>query len=488
MSTAAHYRSNLRDIYFNLFEVLRVQDATFGRGPYAGFDEDTARAALGGLEEFVQASFANSFVAGDRQGARFDGAGNVTLPAEVTASLRAYYEGGWHNLELPEALGGMGAPPSVGWAGFELLAGSHAAATFYLLGNLVAKVIDRLGTPGQRARFVENMVKGHWGATMVLTEPDAGSDVGAGTTRARHVAGDEYLLEGTSASSPTATSTCRPTSSTWCWPGPRAAARHQGPVDVHRAQVLGRGRRIARRAQRHRGHQHRAQDGHQGVGDLRADARRRYAVPGPPGRRQVHDGIAQMFQVIEYARMGVGTKSMATCRPRTSTRSRTPGPQAGRRPGPRRRQDRAAGRDHPPPRRAPHAHAAEAAWPRACARWCCGPPACRTRSCWPAATWRRGRRRGRSTPATTCCCRSSRATASEKVYELLAVSLQCFGGSGYCQDYPIEQYIRDQKIDSLYEGTTHIQALDLFFRKVGRDRGATLRRLMARARGDAAPA
>jgi len=68
---------------------------------------------------------------------------------------------------------------------------------------------------------------------------------------------------------------------------------------------------------------------------------------------------------------------------------------------------------------------------------------------------------------------------SEKVYELLASSLQCFGGSGYCQDYPIEQYIRDQKIDSLYEGTTHIQALDLFFRKIGRDRGATLEALRA---------
>jgi hypothetical protein len=67
---------------------------------------------------------------------------------------------------------------------------------------------------------------------------------------------------------------------------------------------------------------------------------------------------------------------------------------------------------------------------------------------------------------------------SEKVYELLSVSLQCLGGSGYCEDYPIEQYIRDQKIDSLYEGTTHIQALDLFFRKIGRDRGATLQALM----------
>jgi hypothetical protein len=69
---------------------------------------------------------------------------------------------------------------------------------------------------------------------------------------------------------------------------------------------------------------------------------------------------------------------------------------------------------------------------------------------------------------------------SEKAYELLAVSLQCFGGSGFCQDYPIEQYIRDQKIDSLYEGTTHIQALDLFFRKIARDGGETFRGLLGR--------
>jgi hypothetical protein len=63
---------------------------------------------------------------------------------------------------------------------------------------------------------------------------------------------------------------------------------------------------------------------------------------------------------------------------------------------------------------------------------------------------------------------------SEKAYELLAQSLQVFGGSGFTQDYPIEQYIRDAKIDTLYEGTTAIQALDLLFRKIVRDNGTTL--------------
>jgi hypothetical protein len=67
--------------------------------------------------------------------------------------------------------------------------------------------------------------------------------------------------------------------------------------------------------------------------------------------------------------------------------------------------------------------------------------------------------------------------SSEKAYELLAQSLQVFGGSGYTRDYPIEQYIRDAKIDTIYEGTTAIQGLDLFFRKIARDQGATLMRL-----------
>ncbi|MDT7765673.1 MAG: hypothetical protein QOC63_5093, partial [Mycobacterium sp.] len=67
-----------------------------------------------------------------------------------------------------------------------------------------------------------------------------------------------------------------------------------------------------------------------------------------------------------------------------------------------------------------------------------------------------------------------KGVGSERAYELLTESLQTLGGSGFLQDYPVEQYIRDAKIDSLYEGTTAIQALDLFFRKIVRDRGEAL--------------
>jgi hypothetical protein len=68
---------------------------------------------------------------------------------------------------------------------------------------------------------------------------------------------------------------------------------------------------------------------------------------------------------------------------------------------------------------------------------------------------------------------------SEKSYELLgSQSLQTFGGSGYLQDYPLEQYIRDAKIDTLYEGTTAIQGMDFFFRKIVRDKGQALTKLL----------
>ena len=79
-----------------------------------------------------------------------------------------------------------------------------------------------------------------------------------------------------------------------------------------------------------------------------------------------------------------------------------------------------------------------------------------------------------------------KGAGSERAYEQLAQSLQTLGGSGYLQDYPIEQYIRDAKIDSLYEGTTAIQGLDLYFRKIVRNQGAALTYLLDQVREFAA--
>ena len=154
MSTgpSRHYRPNLRDTFFNLFEVLDIRSTVLGKAPFSSMDEDTARASLEGLREVVLDKWAPAFADGDRIGAVFDGNGNVTVPKSFHAALDAYYDGEWNHLELPEHLGGLGAPPSVQWAAFELLAGSNPSVCFYVLGTLMAKVIDALGTASQKAR------------------------------------------------------------------------------------------------------------------------------------------------------------------------------------------------------------------------------------------------------------------------------------------------------------------------------------------------
>src|SRR5690606_18778253 len=99
-------------------------------------------------------------------------------------------------LDVPSRLGGYGATPSVRWAMLEMVCGANPAVAFYAFGTVIAMIIERLGTEAQVKRIVGPMLENRWGGTMVLTEPDAGSDVGAGRSKAKHVEGDVWELEG----------------------------------------------------------------------------------------------------------------------------------------------------------------------------------------------------------------------------------------------------------------------------------------------------
>jgi len=476
VTTVDHYKPNLRDTCFQLFEVLAIQAAALGKPPFEAMDEDAARAALEGFLEVMLSAWAPAFAEGDRSGVGFDGKGNVTLPPGYHKALTAYYGGGWHKLELPEHLGGFGAPPSVQWAAFELMAGANPSVCFYVLGSQMAKVIDMFGTPAQKQRYVANILDHHWGATMVLTEPGAGSDVGAGTTKATHVAGDEYRLEGTKRFI---------TNGDFDHPGNivhMVLARPEGAGPGTKGLSLFIVPKIWVEA-----------DGSLGArnGVVVTKVEHKMGIKGSatceltlgdgvPCRGlllgEVHQGIAQMFHVIEYARIAVGTKSMATLSTAYGnalayTRERTQGADLAQ------QTDKAAPRvaiiRHPDVRRMLMLQKAFAEGLRALVLWTAS---IQDRVVLAGGHGSPGARA--SDALNDLMLPLIKGYGAEKVYELLAVSLQCFGGSGYCQDYPIEQYIRDQKIDSLYEGTTHIQALDLFFRKIGRDRGATLQGLL----------
>ena len=192
-----HYKANLRDIEFNLFEVFGRQDV-LGTGPFADMDADTARAILAEVERLATDELAESFVDADRNPPVFDPATHtVTLPESFKKSYTAYIDG---ELVAPRPAGRDSAarPPRrrVRWAVAEMVLGSNPAVHMYARGAAFAA--RPLPARHRRAEASGARVCGErgWGATMVLTEPDAGSDVGAGRTKAVQQADGTWHIEG----------------------------------------------------------------------------------------------------------------------------------------------------------------------------------------------------------------------------------------------------------------------------------------------------
>ena len=189
----------------------------------------------------------------------------------------------------------------------------------------------------------------------------------------------------------------------------------------------------------------------------------------------VHDGIRQMFMIIEHARMMVGTKAIATLstgylNALEFARTRVQGADLTK------MTDKTAPRVTiiAPPRRPPDADDAEG--------YAEGMRALVLYTASQQDTLQIAGASGQPDPAAAelndLLLPVVKGVGSERAYEMLTLSLQTLGGSGFLQDYPIEQYIRDAKIDSLYEGTTAIQGLDLFFRKILRNGGRALAALL----------
>ncbi len=465
-----HFRSNLRDIEFNLFEVFRVQER-LGTGPFEGVDVDVARDTLRELNAVATGPLAASFTDADRHPPVFDPATHsVTLPQSLKDAYRVLWEGEWWRLGLPLELGGYGVPPSVHWAAAELILGANPAAFMYLSGPGFAAVVHRNGTPEQQ-RWAELMIERGWGATMVLTEPDAGSDVGAGRTKAVRQEDGSWHLDGvkrfiTSADHDLTENIlhlvlARPEGAgVTSRPGTKGLSLFLVPkfhFDPATGEPGARNGVFVTNLEHKMGLKASAtceltfgQDGVPAVGFLLGE---------------VHNGIAQMFQVIEYARMMVGTKAIGTASAGylaalEFAKERVQGADLTQ------RLDKSAARvtitHHPEVRRSLMLQKAYAEGLRAVYIY--------------TATWQDRIRLGEDVATAErvndLLLPIVKGVGSERASEQLVQSLQILGGSGYLQDYPIEQYLRDAKIDSLYEGTTAIQSLDFVFRKIVRDNGA----------------
>ncbi|MBV9444750.1 MAG: acyl-CoA dehydrogenase [Streptosporangiaceae bacterium] len=481
----SHYKSNLRDIEFNLFEVFRRQDL-LNTDAYPDLDEETARGILTELGRLAAGPLAESFVDADRNPPVFDKAtSSVKIPDSLRKSYRAFMDAGFYRLSLPPELGGTDAPRSLNWAMAELILGSNPAIWMYASGHTMGRVLWDLGTPEQK-RFAEQAIDREWGATMVLTEPDAGSDVGAGRTRAIQQPDGTWHIEGvkrfiTSAEHDLAENIfhlvlARPEGhgpgtkglSMFLVPKYHVNPETGEPQDRNGVFVTNVEHKMGLKASTTCELTFGAHPDHPAVGTL---------VGG------VHDGIRQMFKVIEDARMMVGTKAIATLstgylNALDFAKSRVQGADMTQ------MTDKTAPRvaiiAHPDVRRMLMLQKAYAEGMRALVLH----TATVQDTIQMAAA--KGETDERANGLNDLLLPIVKGVGSERSYELLTLSLQTLGGSGFLQDYPIEQYIRDAKIDSLYEGTTGIQSLDLFFRKIVRDGGQALGQLLSAIREFAA--
>ena len=468
----SHYRSNLRDIEFNLFEVFGAEER-LGTGPFAEMDADTAKGALEEIDRLSRGPLAESYLSSDRNPPVYDPATKtVTMPEDFKKSYRALMDSEWWRLDLPDELGGAGSSPSMRWAAAELFLGSNPGAFLYMSGPGFASILNRIGNEDQK-RWAELMISEEWGATMVLTEPDAGSDVGAGRTKAFANDDGTWRIEGvkrfiTSAEHDLTDNIvhlvlARPVGVDGVGgAGTKGLPLFLVPkihVDLATGELGERNGVYATNVEKKMGLKVSTTceltfgDQEPAIGWLVGD---------------VHDGIAQMFQVIEYARMMVGTKAIAQLSAGylaalDYAKTRVQGADLTE------MLDKTAPRveiiNHPDVRRGLMLQKSYVEGMRALVHY--------------TAAWQdqimmaqngvEGIDLDMAERMNDLLLPIVKGVGSERSYELLATSLQTFGGSGYLQDYPVEQYIRDAKIDTLYEGTTAIQGLDFFFRKMVRD-------------------
>jgi alkylation response protein AidB-like acyl-CoA dehydrogenase len=470
-----HYISNLRDIEFALFDLLD-RGSVLGKSIYSELDRETVMGMLEEVKRLSENDLAASFIEGDRLGVEFNATtGDIKVPPSFKKSYRSYIDGEWWRIDAPVEIGGTIIPASVRWAIAEMILGSNPSIHIYASGTAFAHVAYMLGNDQQK-KMAKLMVDNDWGATMMLTEPDAGSDVGAGRAKAVVQSDGTWHVTGTKRFITSGDSDLNENIIHYVLarregggPGTKGLSLFLVPKLMFDFETGALGKRngvyvtkvehkmglnVSATCEMNLGEKEPA------VGYLLGD---------------VHEGISQMFKIIEFARMMVGTKAIATLstgyqHALAYAKTRIQGGDM------KVMNDKASPRvpiiNHPDVRRSLMVQKAYSEGMRALVLY--------TASIQDAVAMARADGGDKDKlddleALNDLLLPVVKGFGSEKSWTLLGTeSLQTFGGSGFTQDWPLEQYVRDAKIDTLYEGTTAIQGLDFFFRKVVKDGGRAL--------------
>ena len=470
-----HYTANLRDIEFCLFDLLE-RESILGKSIYKDLDRETAMGMLEEVKRMAENDLAASFIDGDRLGVKFDPAtGDAKLPESFKKSYKTFMDNEWWRIDAPVELGGTSIPPSVRWAIAEMVLGSNPSIHIYASGTAFAHVAYVYGTEEQK-KIAKLMVDKQWGATMMLTEPDAGSDVGAGRSKAVKQPDGTWHITGTKRFITSGDSDLTENIIHFVLARPEGGVAGTKGLDLYmipkfmfdlETGELGKRNGVYVTKLEHKMGLNVSTTCEMNLGEKEP------AVGYLLG--EVHDGIAQMFKVIEYARMMVGTKAIATLsagyqQALAYAKTRVQGP------------DLTVAKDknsprveiikHPDVRRSLMVQKSYSEGMRALVLY--------TASIQDAFAIAQAEGADKEKIEDLHLVNDLllpivKGYGSEKSWTLLGTeSLQTFGGSGFTTDWPLEQYVRDAKIDTLYEGTTAIQGLDFFFRKIVRDRGRSI--------------
>lgn len=462
------FKADLREFRFVLFEQLRF-DQILGKTPYAGWGRDEVEMVLTEIDRFAREIVGPLNAVGDRVGCRVED-GQVKVPPGFKQAWDKLYEAGWKTLSAPSEWGGQDAPYTMHALVEEFLCGANASFSMYPgLAHGAAEVIHAFGTREQKERYLAHMFNGKWGGTMCLTEPHAGSDVGAATTSARRLPDGTYAIRGTKifisgGDHDMAENVIH-----------LVLARIEGAVPgtkglslfiVPKRRLDGTPNDVAVGSIEHK-------MGLNGSATCVLNFGENDGCVGELVGTTEHVGIQQMFKMMNGARIAValeslGVASSAYLNALEYAKERKQGSHVSR------WKDPTAPRvpiiEHPDVRRMLLDMKARVEGMRALiyklalhhdrAKVSQGKDD-------KAAAYHHGQVE-LFTPIV-------KAYASDQAFRICETAIQTYGGAGFLKDHPVEQYCRDSKVFSIYEGTNHIQAMDLVGRKLAQNGGESMR-------------
>jgi hypothetical protein len=469
MANQNYYKANLRDLSFLLFEQFHLEEL-LGKPPYPNWGKDEVIAVLEEAYGWVQKYLGPVNSSADEEGCKLVN-GQVHVPAGFREAWKALFDAGWRTLAVEEQHGGQAGPMTLAMMVEEFMCGSNTSFNMYpALTSGAAEVILAFGTPEQHATYVPPMVNGKWAGTMCLTEPHAGSDVGSANTQAKRRADGKYDIKGTKIFISGGDQDMTPNIVHMVLartPDAPAGTKGLSLFIVPKVRPDGTPNDVAVAGIEHK------------MG-IKANATAQLVFGDNDGcigelvGTVENRGMSQMFHLMNYARIGVGIQGLALA---SSAYLNALEYAKERKQGSSIKQwkDATAPRvpiiEHPDVRRMlldmkSRVEGIRALTVKLTMHVDRANVIDKTGGDKALAEYHTGQ--------VDLLVPLLKAYGSDQAFSICATAIQTFGGAGFLKDWPVEQYCRDSKIFSIYEGTNHIQAMDLVGRKLMSRGGANV--------------